>query len=216
MTTYMHETQKCSVCGAAVDCQVLGSTNACGSSDLDLRPPEMKRSTMRCWLHACPRCNYVNYDLRQPIKNAKATLESPAYAALVADADAPPLALLFARYAMLQHADAEAAGVALVRAAWACDDAADQQRAKSFRQQAADRLLALRPFADDEQQATLATSLVDVLRRAERCDEARSLAQSLLEYEAVQENEIVVAVLQFQCRLCDAHDVGCYTVADCR
>ena len=214
MTTYRSETQICRVCGASVECTILNSTNEFGSPDLDLRPPEMKRSTMDTWLHECPDCGYVSGDLNRPTVGAKATMESEPYAALLADSGIPELARRFARYSLLQHADPETAGVALIRAAWACDDANDAERARAYRTRAADILLTLRPFADGEEQATLAAVLVDVLRRAERFGEAKALATELLSSRTIKANDIVASVLQYQCRLCDDGDAECHNVAE--
>ena len=48
MTTVFPQTVRCSVCGAENEMMVVASTNTFGGTmDLDTRPPEMKRSTMR-------------------------------------------------------------------------------------------------------------------------------------------------------------------------
>ena len=167
---------------------------------------------MGAWLQQCPACGYVDYDLSTVVRDAKRTIESASYRDLSAASAIPALARRFARYALLQRAKPEAAGFALIRAAWACDDAKSQAEGKKFRSQSADILLALQPFG--EPQATLATVLVDVLRRAERFGEAKSLATTLGSLDAVQANKIMVAVLQYECRLCDKGDTGCYTIAD--
>jgi hypothetical protein len=215
MTTYGRESQTCSVCGAHVECTVLKSVSTFGSSDLDLRPSEMQRSTMDNWLHECTECGYINSNLSQPIEDAKRTIESDPFNAIRSDSQLPALACRFALYSLLRKHDPEAAGVALLRAAWVCDDRHYAEQAKSFRGQAADILLTLQPFADEEENWTLATILVDVLRRAERFGEAKELATSLQSFKSVNARKIVVSALQFQCRLCDDCDTDCYTVADC-
>jgi hypothetical protein len=215
MTTYVTETQTCGVCGAAVECTVLGSTNAFGSPDLDLRPPPMQRSTMPQWLQECPTCGYVNGDLSQTIDGARQTIESAPYIELMAQSKVPELARRFGRFALLQQADPASAGFALLRAAWACDDEQQSEQARSFRNQAADLLLTLQPFSDDEEQATIGTVLVDVLRRAERFSEAIELATALQTFAAVQQAPVILAVLQFQCGLCQNHDIACHTVDEC-
>lgn len=215
MTSYGTATQTCSVCGAAVECTVLMSTNAFGSPDLDLRPPEMERSTISELLHECPQCGYINGNLSNTIEGAKETIESDRYQAIAADAELPEVASRFARFSLLHGADPEAAALALLRAAWVCDDADSTKQAKSFRNQAADILLTLQPFSDSEEQTTIATVLVDILRRAERFEEARSLAASLQEFDGLAANDIVQSVLTYQIRLCDEHDTDCHTVADC-
>src|SRR5689334_17370242 len=63
MTSYYPRQVICSVCGTSSRQEVLTSTNCIGSPDLDLRPPQMKRSTMDRWLHECPNCGFVSGDL---------------------------------------------------------------------------------------------------------------------------------------------------------
>ncbi|MBR4908658.1 MAG: hypothetical protein IKZ43_06585 [Acidaminococcaceae bacterium] len=46
MTTMFRQKYKCAVCGAEQEFYGIASTNSFGSPDLDLRPPEMQRSTM--------------------------------------------------------------------------------------------------------------------------------------------------------------------------
>lgn len=214
MTTYGSEIQTCSNCGTSVECTILNSTNAFGSPDLDLRPPEMQRSTMHNWLQECSECGYVNGNLATSTEDAKQIVESDTYTALRTNSELPELARRFERYSLLQHADSETAAVALIRAAWACDDADKVNEAKAYRNQAADVLLTLQPCRDDEESTTLATALVDVLRRAERFDEAKEMATSLQSFNAVKANAIVSSVLTYQCKLCDHRDTGCHTVAD--
>ena len=49
--TTLEEVEKvCAVCGAKSTQVVVMSTNRLGSTDLDLRPPEMMSSTMRYWV----------------------------------------------------------------------------------------------------------------------------------------------------------------------
>lgn len=214
MTTYASKQETCSNCGVSVECTILTSTNTFGSPDLDLRPAEMQRSTMRSWLQECPECGYVNGNLSSANEDAKQIIESEPYQAVENNSQLPEIARRFAKYAMLQHAAPEAAGAALIRAAWACDDVRNTGQAKLYRNEAADILLTLQPFADDEANTTIATVLVDVLRRAERFEEAKTLANSLQSFNAVNANEIVCSVLQYQCRLCDDRDTACHTIAD--
>ena len=212
MTTYFNQPQTCAVCGNRVECSVLGSTNSFGSPDLDLRPPEMQRSTMDTWLQECPNCGFVNGNLEHSTPNAKAVLESGKYREIVADADVPELARRFARYAELNADDREKAGIALIRSAWACDDEGNAEQAAAYRSRAADLLLSLQPFDDIEERTTLGTALVDVLRRASRFAEAQALARTLRGLESVSSNQIIGAVLDYQSRLCEARDTGCRTI----
>ncbi|MES2791980.1 MAG: hypothetical protein V4719_20365 [Planctomycetota bacterium] len=214
MTMYLEEAQTCAVCGAVVQCEVLCSTNSFGSPDLDLRPAEMERSTMDVWLQECPKCLFVNDRLEHPTPNAKAILASSRYQQVIADTTVPELARKFARYATLNTEDIEKAGAALLHSAWVCDDEAATERAIAYRSQAADLLLSLQPFEDTEEQVTLGISVVDVLRRALRFSEAKTLARTLFALKCVSATQIMGEILEYQCRLCESGDAACYTVAD--
>ncbi len=63
MSTFREFKKKCTICGTESKFNIITSTNSFGSPDLDLRPPEMRRSTMWLWIQRCPCCNYVNYDV---------------------------------------------------------------------------------------------------------------------------------------------------------
>jgi endogenous inhibitor of DNA gyrase (YacG/DUF329 family) len=67
MTSYGSKTVKCSVCGQDSEQGIIMSTNSFGSMDLDMRPPEMERSSMDLWLQECPHCGYVANSLETPI-----------------------------------------------------------------------------------------------------------------------------------------------------
>jgi len=54
MTTLFPQKETCFVCGNTSEHTVIGSTNAFGSPDLDLRPPEMQRSTITHRVQRCP------------------------------------------------------------------------------------------------------------------------------------------------------------------
>ena len=60
MTTMFRQKYKCAVCGTEKEFYGIASTNSFGSPDLDLRPPEMQRSTMGQWIQQCPKCGYVS------------------------------------------------------------------------------------------------------------------------------------------------------------
>ena len=210
MTTWRKETQTCCLCETENECEILGSTNTLGSPDLDRRPAPMERDTMHGWFQECKSCSYVSIDLAQAKDDAKSIVESEEYQALVTNSDLPPIARRFALCALLNNHDREIAGTALLRAAWVCDDEGKAELAKSFRNQSADTIKKLQPFENSDEHATLATMLIDVLRRAERFDEATKLANQLLKFKAVKRSEVMQAVVNFQMSLCESK------VSDCR
>ncbi len=214
MTTTANKILKCAVCGSLVECSIFMSTNTFGSQDLDLRPPEMMRSTMKMWLQECLRCRYVNNDVSKAINNAEKIIDTDEYKLLLTDSNIPQLARRFAQYSLLQQNDLEISGVALIRAAWACDDEKSNIQALFFRNRAADILFKLDFSKDSEEISTLALILVDVLRRSFRFDEARKLISTLKSFVTVTTNPIMQSILNYQSFLCDNGDVSCHTVAD--
>lgn len=138
MTTIVHRDLTCTVCDSASRQELLGSTNSYGRPDLDTRPPEMMRSTMTLWVQECPHCGYVAKDISQP-PHASAQLYCGAggWRGLTYNGY-PDLAVRFLKLADLQEGvghSLEAAWSAL-RAAWACDDAKDDDKAIACRQRA--------------------------------------------------------------------------------
>ena len=69
----------CYVCGKMSEQMVLVSTNQFGYPDLDLRPPEMERSTMDWWIEECPHCGYVAPDLSEKTAITKEWLNNGQY-----------------------------------------------------------------------------------------------------------------------------------------
>jgi hypothetical protein len=82
MTTLDSELVFCSVCGMFSEQQVLTSTNRFGSPDLDLRPPEMERSTLCFWLQECPNCGFVSEDLEQAEKGVEEVMATEGFTSL--------------------------------------------------------------------------------------------------------------------------------------
>ena len=79
MTTDMTIDIKCTVCAKTSPQTVLTSTSTFGYPDLDLRPSEMKRSTMFAWLQECPHCGYVAVDIENELEVSSDLLKSDEY-----------------------------------------------------------------------------------------------------------------------------------------
>ena len=75
MTTIGKISAECVICGKESEHTSITSSNAMGSPDLDLRPPEMQRSTMEWWLQECPACGYVAPDISESVASIKAIVE---------------------------------------------------------------------------------------------------------------------------------------------
>jgi hypothetical protein len=192
------------------------STNAFGSPDLDLRPPEMQRSTMNCWVQSCPSCGYCAGDLSKKCPpGVGVVIASPAYQAQRADKRFSELARHFLCQSMLESAQGDPlnAGHSALHAAWACDDARAAESAREARSRAADLLRSgieagdLKPDVRDGTEALL----VDVLRRCGRFEEAKEVAMVV---RARTGEKNIRAVMDHQLGLIEKGDTKCRTLAE--
>ena len=168
MTTVTEEKVRCWLCESENQFTVVGSTNAIGSSDLDVRPPEMKRSTIFAWVQRCPECGYCATDLAAPRPEATDVVSAKEYERQLDDPTNPELANSF----LCACRDYSAATWALLRAAWVCDDSGRPDQAVVCRQRAAEML----PVAEEHEQiiakpeGASTAILIDLLRRSGRLD----------------------------------------------
>lgn len=132
MSTIENVTVKCALCGKNSGQARMLSVSAFDEPDLDFRPSEMLRSTMRLWLMECPHCGYVAEDIRKRPHMKKQTLLR-IYAG--AETGLPEPALIFQKRALYCEHKKDITGAirAYLCAAWACDDAEDNIHAKALR-----------------------------------------------------------------------------------
>lgn len=210
MTTILSNRCTCAVCGATTEYTVLGSTNAFGSPDLDLRPPEMERSTMSLWVQECPSCGYVASSIEKPTTVTRGFLNSQEYLSCDGNCFKSGLADMFYKQHMicLREGNKTAAFFALLHAAWACDDNGDRDNAIKCRMLTLSLVSEL-ITTDAEHKDSLMLMKADILRRAERFDELRT------EYAFVRfDDDLLDSILAFQLSLAEKGDAGCYQVAD--
>lgn len=207
MTTLATLTVVCGACGYIFRYDALVSTNAFGSPDLDTRPPEMKRSTMRAWIQRCPSCGFCSPDVTKFDDRFRAVMSGSPYRLQLADTHYPDLASTFICQAMLVEAVArrDEAGWAYLQAAWALEDAEKDDLARNCRSRAADIFLALlaEGWTFSETPGGSEAIVSDCLRRAGRGAEAlqvieRALSQSF--------ENIIHKVLIFQRTLIQRED----------
>ncbi|MGD9738731.1 MAG: hypothetical protein AB7O56_10735 [Bauldia sp.] len=212
MTTINPISVTCAVCGTTSEQQRLANVESYGWPDLDLRPPEMRRSTMPVWLQDCPSCGFVAPDLAKASDADKAALDAPAWRELVAARDGAPLANRFERRALIEGATAQA-GLAAYRflcAAWDADDRDDADSASAYRSQAAASFIeALDEMPDAKEATDWTIQLVDVLRRIGRFDEAEAYCDRLIGNALPK----VDAIARFQIRMILEGDSARYTMA---
>jgi len=210
MSTFYRTSKRCTVCKTKSEQTVIGSTNTFGSPDLDLRPPEMRRSTMYYWPEKCPHCGFVSYDLEQKTAIRKKWLESEAYTTCEGHSFISDLAAMFYKIYMIakETNDSRDAFNALMNAAWASDDCSDTENALLCRRMLLPYLE--QEIAKDARMAeTLTIARADVLRRAELFD------QVIEEYSGkVFSEDLLNEICQFQIEKAKQKDADCYRVCD--
>jgi hypothetical protein len=215
MTTMDQSERACSVCGKKSKQTAIMSSNQFGSPDLDLRPPEMMRSTMAYWVEECPHCHYAYPSIETKVEGVEALLIE--LAQMEASWTSRTRGLI-RRFMTASHI-AEAAGQKMeaadyaLNAAWDADDSQDDVLAREFRRRAASLLehaVASEDLEVDEKISHL-TRLVDIMRRSQSWDVALELATSLLMQNP---SSPIDKILEFQIEACRRHDAACYKISD--
>lgn len=206
MTTYFPVKRTCAVCGKTHTYQEIGSTNCFGPSDLDLRPAPMQRWTMHAWVQTCPDCGYTAARVDEPTEADKEWLAGEVYRTCAGRRFASDLAADFYRCYMnaMREFREETAMLALVHAAWACDDEGDEEMAKMCRREAADLFGIVRCDSDN-----YLVLRADLLRRSGQFDKLIEIYKDIH-----SENEMVEKILRFEEQRAEAHDTRRYTVAN--
>lgn len=215
MTTLYEKKETCQVCGATNTFTGIGSTNGFGSPDLDTRPPEMMRSTLRLQIRRCPACGYCAHSLADAPKEAKAIVQSAAYRAQLTHPDFPETANSFLCQALIQQnaGTMDQAGWAYVQAAWLCDDRNMSQSAQRCRVQAIAWFERCQvkgvTFAQDlgAEEAILA----DLCRRSEQFDRVAPLCKQGLAKNPVM---VIQQILDYQIVLANKHDTACHRIEE--
>ena len=209
MSRPMGVTRKCAVCHAESRQTVLASTNRFGAPDLALRPPEMMRSTMCWWVEECPQCGYAAANLEDLTPVSAVWLQAEDYRTCEGKNFLSPLAARFYKQYMIlrQSEDGEETFAALLHAAWACDDAGDEENASACRRLALEPLEKL--IAENGDNELLKVQRADILRRA------GLFATLIAEYEpTAYSEEVHRKIVAFQIEKAKAKDSACYTLGD--
>ena len=204
MTTLFRSFKKCGCCGKTSHILVIGSTNAFGSCDLDMRPPEMERHAMFRFMQFCVHCGYAAWDLEEKIRPSDELKKI-----LSEKIDADDLVKVFeraARIATLKGGKKADVDYMYLIAAWAADDKDDVETATAMRKKI---LSGISPEDDASPEASL--QLVDIARRAGEKETARALLKRLDECKI---DPLLKRIAAFQSKLLDNDDTACYTVDD--
>jgi hypothetical protein len=188
----------CAVCGAVVRPKFTVPPAEL-APDLDFRPGEPARSTLRRWIAECSGCGAAAPDLAVMSEGDIEVVRSDSeYGAL--RTQAPAFARPFLLWALLcqRRSDAWPAAEALLQAAWAADDMDEADWAIAWRREAA----AVWP-PSPEMQPRLC--LIDIYRRAGDFQGAAVVAETLAQSEL---DESTTAILEFQQRLIVERETG--------
>ncbi|MDO5478170.1 MAG: hypothetical protein Q4G23_03300 [Clostridia bacterium] len=178
-----------------------------GSSDLDLRPPEVQRSTMEFWLDECENCTYINEDIEKDNGIDKEYLKSEEYVNCDGMIFKEELAKKFYRHfkIMMKLKNYEKAYQSLLNAVWVCDDADDVALTVKFRVWL-DQIFGKLWKPDDEK---MFVRHADVLRRSGSFDEVIKRYSDFLSAEQIHND-----IIKFQLELSAKKDIRAYTVYD--
>ena len=211
MSTMKIMTVRCGVCRSESKQRVLTSTNAFGAPDLDLRPPEMQRSTMSMWLAECPVCGYVAPSISEPTRVSRELLDSKEYKGTGGIFFESDLARRFYRHYLISRRSGKVkdAFYAALHAAWASDDAWDADNAREMRLLSLRELDALMKMKRGDE--TLLLLKCDIMRRAGLFDELIALYG-----ETTLTEKLPNEILAFQLERARARDGARYTVSDAR
>lgn len=216
MTTIHATSVDCAVCLSSTEISLLGSTNAFGSMDLDMRPPSMARDTLHHQIHRCPACGFCGPRLAWFEGLNISLVKDSNYLAILYDKTYPELANQFRAHAFLSALANNQASVigAYLKAAWVCDDlAATEAVAIACRQHVLTSLSVLHGSGGCYTSDLLTDQVLrtDLLRRAKQFDAA---VQHISTLTKGQLPKMLLQILNFQARLCIAKDGDCYQVSD--
>ncbi len=207
--------KKCVLCEREHTYPMIVSTSTFGACDLDLRPSELKRSTMPLWVMECPFCGYVAADISKlPTKTAEKRkvqnfVSSIAFLGAGDKNFENELAARFYKQHTIAIAfgDENTAFYALLYAAWACDDAKDKGNALFCRKKALEFLEPL--ILKDAGNENLPLIKADLLRRSGSFDAVIEQFSS-----KKLQNEAANKIVHFQVEKSKLKDDACYTVLD--
>ncbi|HEY0183792.1 MAG TPA: hypothetical protein VGC09_13380 [Rhodopila sp.] len=192
----------CGVCGAAVRAPFRAPAPEI-APDLDMRPGEPARSTLRDWVQICPKCGAAGPDVSALPCTARAVVNSDEYRALGTSASEETLP--FRRWALIceRTGDRPQQAEALLQAAWAADDAAAMSEPAALRAEVA----ALWEGTNDVE---LGLRRLDVLRRSGQFDAAEAWAVAMSERGP---DELARAIIAFQRARIAARDIGRHLIS---
>lgn len=210
MSSYTIETHKCFICESKNQYKVITGHTSFGSQDLDLREPEMQRSTIWWWVEECPVCGYVSVQVDDTTSITRDYLETPAYKTCDGINFKSNCASKFYKQHLICLSDNKLreAFFALLHAAWVCDDVEDKGNSILCRKKSLPILSEIIE-AGPEDKAELKIIKMDVLRRAGLFDDVKAEFGETRYWRKLLNN-----IASFQLYLCENKDTRCYRIED--
>lgn len=192
----------CGVCGTGVRAPFRAPQPDI-APDLDMRPGEPARSTLRDWIEVCPKCGAAGPDLTALPSTARAVVEFDEYRML--STSVLEETLPFRRWALIceRTGDRPQQAEALLQAAWAADDAAAMTEPAQLRAEVA-------ALWDGTNDIELGLRRLDVLRRAGLFEAAEAWARTLTERGV---DEVAGSIIRFQQAKIAARDIGRHLIS---
>jgi hypothetical protein len=192
----------CGACGTSVRPAFLAPQPEI-APDLDMRPGEPARSTLRDWAQICPKCGAAAPDLSALPSTARAVVDSGEYRML--STSGLEETLPFRRWALIceRTGDRPQQAEALLQAAWAADDAAAMSESAKLR-------AAVAALWDGTTDVELGLRRLDVLRRAGLFEAAEAWAKVLSERGP---DELARTIIAFQRARIESRDIGRHLIS---
>jgi hypothetical protein len=171
--------------------------------DLDMRPGEPARSTLRDWVAICPKCGAAAPDLSALPSSARAVADSDVYRML--STSVLEETLPFRRWALIceRIGDTGQQAEALLQAAWAADDTAAMTEPATLRTQVA-------ALWDGTEDVELGLRRLDVLRRAGLFEAAEAWAAVMSKRGP---DELAASIIAFQRARIASRDIGRHLIS---
>lgn len=217
MTLFFRVELNCKACGGRDSYGIVGSTSAFGYPDLDSRPAEMARTALLGALQVCTHCGDCAPDVSKGPDSIRDIINSEPHRSAVSESPGSDLAGRWRRWARVceivgDHATASRANLS---AAWASDDARQEEAARAYRaivlenlRECADAGVIIAEVAESQELLSL-----DLQRRLGHYADALQIANAIA---STSTNEHAREVAHFHVALIEREDCRRYSVGDAK